>query len=187
VLPRWRACGFLCAFAGLHPHCLQCQCLGGWEHCQLGPLGHGRRITSDWGLFATGVWMCSSSPLWSAGKAMRMSWRSSVSNPTWGYLQAQHFHLQYTMYCFSLQILACRVCHHEHSKQVELDEPYKWSSGDWIVPILARYLLWGDMLTRYLIELEILVSVSMGYSLENRPCLLRALFWPLMEDPTVDK
>ncbi|KAG2572824.1 hypothetical protein PVAP13_7KG203965 [Panicum virgatum] len=39
--------------------------------------------------------------------------------------KAQHFHLQYTMYCFSLQILACRVCHHEHSKQVELDEPYK--------------------------------------------------------------
>ncbi|KAG2577689.1 hypothetical protein PVAP13_6NG110009 [Panicum virgatum] len=30
-----------------------------------------------------------------------------------GYLQAQHFHLQYTVYCYSLQILACRVCHHE--------------------------------------------------------------------------
>ncbi|KAG2548974.1 hypothetical protein PVAP13_9KG228926 [Panicum virgatum] len=29
------------------------------------------------------------------------------------YLQAQHFHLQDTVYCYSLQILACRVCHHE--------------------------------------------------------------------------
>jgi len=42
----------------------------------------------------------------------------------------------------------------QHSKQVELDEPYKLSSGDRMVPILDKYLLWGDVLTRYLIELE---------------------------------
>jgi len=29
----------------------------------------------------------------------------------------------------------------QHSKQVELDEPYKLSSGDRMVPILDKYLL----------------------------------------------
>jgi hypothetical protein len=35
-----------------------------------------RRITADWGLSAIGGLMCSSSPSpWSAGRAMRTSWR----------------------------------------------------------------------------------------------------------------